>query len=68
MAARRRRTTVSRRRTTRREGPGESKPDGQEGDDMLDKGAETGGKGMRTGKVRGTMRMGWTGMRLMATG
>ncbi len=35
---------------------------------MTDKGAKTGGKGVRIGRERGTMRMGWTRMRVMTTG
>ena len=35
---------------------------------MLDKGAGTGGRRARTGKERGTKRMGWMGTRLMAKG
>ena len=48
--------------------PGNDKLARQEVDGMLDEGARTGKKGARIGKERGTVRMGWTGTRLMAMG
>ncbi len=47
---------------------GKDNPAGQEVDDMLDKGAGTGRRRARTGKERGTKRMGWTGTRLGVVG